>query len=74
MRVGTEKTEYWAFSAVVRIGTPHPSQAGECVHPLWFRGGGRNRLRERGWGWGGPNSDEGKDTTLVYMNFVRVGI
>ncbi len=35
-----------AFSAVVRIGTPFPSPAGECVPPLVPR----NRLREREWG------------------------
>ncbi len=45
------------FSSRRNWGSPIPSP--ECVPPLWFRGGGPTRLRERG--WGSPSSDEGTD-------------
>ncbi len=62
-----------SFSPVVGIGalpTPHP--LGRMPPPLWFRGEGHTRWRERG--WESPNSDEGTYMyTLVlckYMYFV----
>ncbi len=51
---------------------PAPSPVGECVPPLWFRGGGGGGTRSlAGEGWG-PNCDKGTDTVvlLVYMNIV----
>ncbi len=45
--------------------SPAPSRAGGCVLPLPPKGSGakHTRLEERG--WGGPNSNEGKDTVPV---------
>jgi hypothetical protein len=47
--ITTEYTERQAFSPVVRIG-PLPPHLQASVAPLWFRGGGQTRLRERGGG------------------------
>jgi hypothetical protein len=42
------------FLQSFELGSPSP--AGECVTPLWFRGGGGPAFA--GEGMGGPNSDE----------------
>ncbi len=65
-----------AFSPVVRIGTPPPpSHTGECV-PLPFLVPGGEKHSHAGEGVGGPNSNEGRDTVVlyVYMYSVRKGI
>jgi hypothetical protein len=44
--------------------------AGECVPPSFGSGAGGTQhilLRERGWGRGGPNSDEGTDTVVLWV-------
>jgi hypothetical protein len=46
------------FNPVLRIGTPHPFTRRRVCPPLLFR--------ERGWG-GGPNSDDGIDTVVLYV-------
>jgi hypothetical protein len=58
----TEWTECYAFSVVVRIGTPPPPHTQASVAPS-FGSGGITRLA--GEGVGGPNSDEGTDTVLL---------
>ncbi len=65
MYTATKRTEYEAFSLVVRIGTPPtPLPAGECPPPLWLVGaGGAHSLA--GDGGGGPKSDEGTDTVVL---------
>jgi hypothetical protein len=46
--------------------SPIPSQAGECVpSPPLVPEGGNTRLRERGWGGGGSNLDDGTDTVVL---------
>jgi hypothetical protein len=47
------------FNPVLRIGTPHPFTRRRMCPPLLFR--------ERGWGGGGPNSDDGIDTVVLYV-------
>jgi hypothetical protein len=56
-----------AFSPVVRIGTPPPPHPqGRFTH-LWLGGGGYTLACGRGDG-GGPNSDEGTDTVVLYRH------
>jgi hypothetical protein len=50
------------FSSRPNWDSPTPSHAGECVPPLWFRGGGYYTIA---WGRGGPDSDEGTDTVVL---------
>jgi hypothetical protein len=60
-----------SFSPVVGIGTsPSPHLKGSVPPPLWCRGEGHTRWREKGWEI--PNSDEGTYTAVlfIYMYFV----
>jgi hypothetical protein len=62
-----EYTECQAFCPVIRIGsTPHPHPS-ECCSPSWVQGG--NTLACGGGGEGGPNSDEGSDTWVLYVSY-----
>ncbi len=59
------------FSSRQNWDSPNPSPADEFAPPpLWFRGEGNTRWRERG--WGSPNSDEGTYAVVlyIYMYFV----
>jgi hypothetical protein len=47
---------------------PRPFNRKRVLLPLWFRGGGHTRLRERGWG-GVANSDEGTDTLVLKVKY-----
>jgi hypothetical protein len=57
------------------LGLPQPrTRRRVCPHPLWFRGEGHIRWRERG--WESRNSDEGTYTVVLcmhmYMYFVEL--
>ncbi len=61
------------FSSRRNWDSPNPSPVGECAPPpppLWFRGEGHTRWRERG--WESPTSNEGTYTVVlfIYMYFV----
>ncbi len=61
-----------SFSPVVGIGTsPTPYPQANVPHPLWFKGEGHTRWRERE----SPNSDEGTYTVVLFicMCFVAQG-
>ncbi len=53
------------FSNRQNWDSPNPSPAGECALPLWIRGEGHTRWRERG--WESPNSDEGTLTVVFFI-------
>jgi hypothetical protein len=46
------------------LGLPHPLTR-ECAPPLWYRGEGHTRWRERG--WQSPNFDEWTYTVVLYI-------
>ncbi len=54
------------YSLKIKFYNPATVQGSANVPPLplWFRGVGYTRLRERG--WGGPNSDAGTYTVVLY--------
>ncbi len=66
----TEYTECQAFCPVgqISLGAPTPSPARKCGSPLGPKWGGHTRLRGRGWG---PNSNEGTDTSVLYVYTVN---
>jgi hypothetical protein len=60
------------FSSRRNWDSPNPSPAGECaLPPLWYRGEGHTRWRERG--WESPNSDEGTYTVVLCIVYVLCG-
>jgi hypothetical protein len=66
-----ECTECQAFFPVVRIEFPTPSPEREYIAPppIWVQGGRHSHnLRGRVVG-GGPNSDEGADTLVLYVYY-----
>jgi hypothetical protein len=46
---------------------PYPQH---CFEHLGPRGGGHPRLRGRG--WGGPNSDDGTETLVLYVMYTTI--
>ncbi len=59
------------FSSRRNWDSPNPSPAGACAPPLWFRGEGHTRWRERG--WESPNSNEGPYTVVLFVYTYFVG-
>ncbi len=54
------------------LGLPQPlTRRRVCASPLWFRGEGRTRWRERG--WESPNSDEGHTLWHSWYTYVLCG-
>ncbi len=47
------------------LGFPYPLTRRRVCTPSSLVPGGHTRLRERRWGGGGPNSDEGTDTVVL---------
>jgi hypothetical protein len=57
--------EYQRFCPFVGIGSPNPlPRKRVCLPPIWVLGGPHSLAKE---GVGGPNSDEGTDTLVLYM-------
>jgi hypothetical protein len=58
---------------VLGVFSGHPNWDPPTSSPssLFGSGGGHTRLRERG--WGGPSSDEGAVTVVLYLHMYFVG-
>ncbi len=50
------------------LGLPNPSPSGECAPPPFGPGGGGWIHSQGERGWGSPNSDEGTNTVVLFIN------
>jgi hypothetical protein len=62
-------TECQAFFLVVQIGSPTPSPARDCCSSPPLGPWRKTQSQLAGEGGGGPNSDEGKDTLVLYVYY-----
>jgi hypothetical protein len=65
-------TEYKAFCPFVGIGSSTPSPARECCFPPHPEGPRGKTHLLAGDGVGGPNSDKGTDTPVLYIQYIII--